>query len=71
MPDDLGLPYALWSRAAVGALIAQRCRVRLAERTVGTYLARWRFTAQKPLRRAYEQRPAEVRRWLRRGRSRC
>jgi transposase len=24
------------------------------------------FTAQKPLRRAYEQRPAEVRRWLRR-----
>lgn len=65
MPDDLGLPYALGSRAAVGALIAQRCKVRLAERTVGTYLARWRFTAQKPLRRAYEQRPAEVRRWLR------
>jgi transposase len=27
--------------------------------------SRWRFTAQKPLRRAYEQRPSAVRRWLR------
>jgi transposase len=35
-------------------------------RTMGTYLARWGFTAQKPLRRAYEQDPAAVRRWLRR-----
>jgi transposase len=34
-------------------------------RTMGTYLARWGFTAQKPLRRAYEQDPAAVRRWLR------
>src|SRR5215212_9445068 len=33
---------------------------------MGTYLARWGFTAQKPLRRAYEQDPAAVRRWLRR-----
>ena len=66
MPDALGLPFALWSRAAVAALVAQRCGVTLAVRTVGKYLARWGFTAQKPLRRAYEQRPAEVRRWLRR-----
>ncbi|MBV8868771.1 MAG: IS630 family transposase, partial [Acetobacteraceae bacterium] len=29
-------------------------------------LARWGFTAQKPIRRAYEQDPAAVRRWLRR-----
>jgi transposase len=65
-PDELGLPFALWSRAAVRALIEQRCGVRLAVRTMGAYLARWGFTAQKPLRRAYEQRPAEVRRWLRR-----
>ena len=64
-PDELGLPSALWSRAAVRALVEQRCGVRLAVRTIGTYLARWDFTPQKPLRRAYEQRPAEVRRWLR------
>src|SRR3712207_4734763 len=65
-PDELGLPFALWSRAAVGALISRRCGVALAVRTVGKYLARWGFTAQRPIRRAHEQDPAAVRRWLRR-----
>lgn len=64
MPDELGLPFALWSRAAVRAVIAQRCGVPLAVRTTGNYLARWGFTAQKPRRRAYEQRPEAVQRWL-------
>jgi transposase len=64
-PDELGLSFALWNRAAVRALIAGRCGVELAVRTVGKYLARWGFTAQKPIRRAYEQDPAAVRRWLR------
>src|ERR671917_48160 len=63
---DVCLPFALWSRAAVRELILRRFGVRLAVRTMGTYLARWGFTAQKPLRRAYEQDPAAVRRWLRR-----
>src|ERR671917_377983 len=65
-PDELDLPFALWSRAAVCALVRRRCGVRLAVRTMGKYLARWGFTAQKPIRRAYEQDPAAVRRWLRR-----
>jgi transposase len=65
-PDDLGLPFALWSRAAVRGLIERHCGVRLAVRTMSTYLARWGFTAQKPLRRAYEQSPKSVRHWLRR-----
>jgi transposase len=65
-PDELGLPFALWSRAAVRTLVARHCGVELAVRTVGKYLARWGFTAQKPIRRAYEQDPAAVRRWLRR-----
>ncbi|MBX6743528.1 MAG: IS630 family transposase [Acetobacteraceae bacterium] len=65
-PDELDLPFALWSRAAVRELIWRRFGMRLAVRTMGTYLARWGFTAQKPLRRAYEQDPAAVWRWLRR-----
>jgi transposase/bacterioferritin-associated ferredoxin len=64
-PDELGLPFVLWSRPAVRELILRRFGVRLAVRTMGSYLARWGFTAQKPLRRAYEQDPAAVRRWLR------
>jgi Winged helix-turn helix len=42
-PDELDLPFALWSRAAVRELIRQRFGVRLAVRTMGTYLARWGF----------------------------
>ncbi len=63
-PDGYGLPFALWSRRAVAMLIEQHCGVCLAVRTMGTYLARWNFTPQKPLRRAYEQDPDEVRHWL-------
>src|SRR5215212_3446577 len=65
-PDELDLPFALWSRAAVRDLIRRRFGVRPAVRTMGTYLARRGFTARKPLRRAYERDPAAVRRWLRR-----
>ena len=56
-PDELGLPFALWSRAAVRALIARHCGVELAVRTAGKYLARWGFTARKPIRRASERDP--------------
>ena len=56
MPDDLGLDFALWSRAAVRALIRRQSGVRLAVRTTGKYLARWGFTAQshcdRPMSRA-------------------
>src|SRR5215212_8937543 len=65
-PDELDLPFALRSRAAVRELIRRRFGVRPAVRTMGTYLARRGFTAQKPLRRAYERDPTAVRRWLRR-----
>src|SRR3712207_1158528 len=66
MPDELGLDFALWSRAAVQALVWQRFGITVAVRTMGTYLARWGYTPQKPLRRAYEQDPAAVGRWVRR-----
>jgi transposase len=63
-PDQLKLPYALWTRAAVAQLIEQRIGVKLAVRTIGKYLARWGFTPQKPMRKAYEQSPAAVKKWL-------
>lgn len=34
-------------------------------RTIGHYLKRWGFTPQKPLKRAYEQRPEVIEHWLR------
>lgn len=63
-PDQLRMPFALWTRAAIGALIHQRYGVRMPVRTIGHYLKRWGFTPQKPLKRAYEQRPDAVQRWL-------
>ena len=36
----------------------------MARTTVGAYLRAWRFSPQKPQRRALEQNPAAVRRWL-------
>jgi transposase len=63
-PDQLGLPGLLWTREAVAELIAQRYGIRLARTTVGAYLRAWRFSPQKPQRRALEQNPAAVRRWL-------
>jgi transposase len=63
-PDQLKMPYALWTRAAVGQLIEQRFGIRLPVRTMGLYLARWGFTPQKPMKKAYEQSPAAVKKWL-------
>ena len=63
-PDQLKLPFYLWTREAVGALIEQRLGVSLSVWTVGRYLKQWGFTPQKPLRRAYEQDPVAVQRWI-------
>ena len=63
-PDQLKLPFALWTRDAVAELIEKRWGIRLSVWTIGRYLKRWGFTPQKPLRRAYEQNPAAVKRWL-------
>jgi transposase len=63
-PDELGLAGFLWTRDAVAELIAHRFGVRLARTTVGRYLRAWRFSPQQPQRRALEQNPAAVRRWL-------
>jgi transposase len=63
-PDELGLAGFLWTREAVAELIAQRYGRWLARTTVGGYLRGWGFSPQRPQRRALEQNPAAVRRWL-------
>ena len=63
-PDQLKMVYALWTRKAVLELIEDQFGIKLAIRTVGNYLSSWGFTPQKPLKRAYEQSPAEVQKWL-------
>ena len=63
-PEQMKLPFYLWTREAVAQLIEQRFGIQLSVWTVGRYLARWGFTPQKPVRRAYEQNPEVVQNWL-------
>ena len=63
-PEQLKMDFALWTRGAVKELILRECAVDLPIRTVGDYLHRWGFTPQKPIKRAYEQQPKAVQKWL-------
>lgn len=64
MPDQLKLPFALWTRQAIVELIKREFGITIAIRTMGTYLARWGFTPQKPKKKAYEQNNKAVKKWL-------
>ena len=63
-PEQLRLPFYLWTREAVAELIERNFEIRLSRWTVGRYLAQWGFTPQKPMRKAFEQDPEQVHRWL-------
>lgn len=63
-PDQLKLPFALWSADAVRQLIKRYFLIDMPIRTVREYLYRWGFTPQRPLKKAYEQQPKAVQTWL-------
>ena len=63
-PEQLKMDFALWSRPAVMLLIEQEYGIKLSVRAVGNYLSRWGFTPQRPIKKAYEQRPEAVQTWL-------
>ena len=63
-PDQLKLPFSLWTRIAVQQLVKQLYSIQMPIRTVGEYLKRWGYTPQKPLSRAYEKNPKAVKQWL-------
>jgi transposase len=63
-PDQLQLPFALWTRQAVQMLLKRRFGRKVSIWTVGRWLKRWNLSPQRPARRAYEQDPVAVERWL-------
>lgn len=63
-PDQLGLPFVLWTRQAVAALVERLFGVRVSLVSVGKWLRHWGLTPQKPVRKAWEQDPKEVEHWL-------
>lgn len=63
-PDQLLLPFALWTREATAELVRRRSGRKISVWTAGRYLKRWGMTPQRPTRRAYERDPAAVAAWL-------
>ncbi len=64
MPDQLKLPFYLWTRVAVASLIAQEFGLTVSLTTIGRYLQAWGLSVQKPVRRAYERNDTALTRWL-------
>jgi transposase len=63
-PDQLGLPFALWTSRAVRELIERHLGKRLGLTAVQLYLRRWGLTPQKPLIRARQRQPVAIAAWL-------
>ncbi|HZH28292.1 MAG TPA: IS630 family transposase, partial [Azospirillaceae bacterium] len=63
-PDQLDLPFGLWTSRAVRELIARRLGQQLGLTAVQLYLQRWGLTPQKPLVRARQRQPAAIAAWL-------
>ncbi len=63
-PEQLKLPFVLWTRESVRDLIKRKFNIELSLSTVGRYLKKWGFTSQKPVKRAYEQNDEAVQKWL-------
>ena len=63
LPDQLKLPFTLWTRQAVQQLIEKKFGIKKSIAQIGRYLKQWGFSVQKPIYKAYEQDPKEVKRW--------
>lgn len=63
-PLQLRFEFALWTRGMIRDLIREQFGVRLSEVSVGRLLRKLGLSPQKPLRRAYEQDPERVQKWI-------
>jgi transposase len=63
-PQQMKLPFALWTRPAIKALVREQFGIEMQDRLIGKYLKRWGFTPQRPVKHALEQRPEQVAQWL-------
>lgn len=63
-PDQLKMPFALWTCEAVRQYIKNHFGKQLSYSTVRRYLIDWKMSPQKPAKRALQQNPEAVKRWL-------
>ncbi|MBW2096384.1 MAG: IS630 family transposase, partial [Deltaproteobacteria bacterium] len=63
-PLQLKFSFALWTAKMVGELIWRKFGIRLSKASVCRLLNQLGFTPQRPVWRAYQQRPEAVQKWL-------
>ena len=63
-PEQMKMPFALWSCALIQEFIRRRFGINLSKITVSRVLAKIGLSFQRPLQRAYEQNTTLVKSWL-------
>ena len=63
-PLQLKFTFALWTARMIGQLIYERFGVKMSKASVCRMLAQMGLTPQRPVWRAYQQKPEEVEKWL-------
>ncbi len=63
-PLQLKFTFALWTAKMVGQIIDQRFDIKLSKASVCRLLGQLGLTPQRPVWRAYQQRPEAVQKWL-------
>lgn len=63
-PLQMKFTFALWTAKMVGVVIFQRFGIKLSKASICRLLAQLGLTPQRPLWRAYQQKPEEVQKWL-------
>jgi transposase len=63
-PLQLKFTFALWTAKMVGQMIYDRFEIKLSKASVCRLLGQLGLTPQRPIWRAYQQKPEEVQKWL-------
>lgn len=63
-PMQLKFKECMWTRKNIAELIYQKYKIKIKLSTLGYYLARWGFSVQRPVKRAYSQDKKKIDKWL-------
>ena len=63
-PEQMCFKECMWTRNNIRQLIREKYGVDIKLSTLGYYLARWGFTVQRPVKRAYKQDEKKIDAWL-------
>ncbi len=63
-PEQLRFKECMWNRKNIAELIKEKYGIKVPKSTLGVYLARWGFSVQRPIQRAYKQDEELVQKWV-------